>query len=175
MARSTLSTLTTAILAVTLGLTAGASAQQNRLGIAGDTRERPTLRVGPSHGAGQPDLIIEPRYNGNNGLPGSGFCGPWNGGNQRVYFYVRNIGSAPAPASDVQVNFGGQNFGTLAIPSLSPNQVTLRNTAIPLAAWGPTQYHGSVNFLIAADHNDDMTETSETNNYGQGKCIGPAS
>ena len=69
-------------------------------------------------------------------LPGTGFCGPWNSGNQRVYFYVKNTGSTVAPASVVQVNFGGNNYSTLMVPSLAPNQQTLRNKAIPLARVG---------------------------------------
>lgn len=125
-------------------------------------------------GAGTPDLIILPRYSGNNGQPNTGYCGAWNGGNQNVQFYVKNIGSAASPSSVVQVNFGGSNYGTVGVPSLAPNQQTLRSRSIPSAAWGPTQIHASVQFLIAADHDDDMIEGSETNNYGQSKCVGPA-
>lgn len=133
------------------------------------------LKIGNRQGgAGQPDLVILPRYGGTNGLPQTGFCGPWNGGNQQVHFYVRNIGSAPMPSSVVQVNFGGNNYGNVAVPALAPNQQTLRTRSIPLAAWGSSQMHGNVQFLIAADHNDAMVEASEANNYGQSNCIGPA-
>jgi len=125
-------------------------------------------------GAGKPDLIILPRYSGNSGLPHSGYCGAWNGGNQKVQFYVKNVGSVASPNSVVQVNFGGSNYGTIGVPSLAPNQQTLRSRSIPSEAWGPSPYHASVQFLIAADHNDDMVEDSETNNYGQSTCMGPA-
>jgi hypothetical protein len=150
---------------------------------AADTR-RSTLRAQPgaptaggiiAQGPAKPDLIILPRYAGNNGQPQSGYCGPWNGGNQSVQFYVKNIGGAASAHSVVQVNFGGKNVGTLQVPALAPNQQTLRSKSIPLAAWGPSQYHASVQFLIAADHNDDMVEASEANNYGQSTCVGPAS
>jgi hypothetical protein len=125
-------------------------------------------------GAGSPDLIIEPRYAGNSGLPQTGFCGPWNGGNQKAYFYVKNVGSEAAPASDVYIGFGGALTAMVAVPALQPGQSTLRNTSIPLAAWGDSQIHGVANFLIAADHNDEVPESNVANNYGEGTCIGPA-
>lgn len=126
------------------------------------------------HGNGSADLIIEPRYSGHNGLPGTGFCGPWNGGNQKLWFHVTNIGSAPAPASQTHVGFGGALSATIMVPALQPGQTVLRSVAIPLAAWGDSQMHGVVNFLIAADHSDAVAEASVTNNYGQGSCVGPA-
>lgn len=133
------------------------------------------LAKGVLKGAGQPDLIIEPRYAGTNGLPKTGFCGPWNGGNQKAYFYVKNIGAEAAPASDVYIGFGGDLTQILGIPALQPGQSTLRSTAIPYEAWGPGgQIHGVVNLLIAADHNDDVAEGNVSNNYGEGACIGPA-
>jgi hypothetical protein len=132
------------------------------------------LGVGVLKGTGTPDLIILPRYAGNNDMPSTGYCGPWNGGNQSVRFYVRNVGSAQAPASDVYVFFGGNLIEMVAVPALGPGQQSSRSVAIPLAAWGPSQIHGSANFLIAADHNDEVPEDDVTNNYGQGSCLGPA-
>ncbi|WP_343562000.1 CARDB domain-containing protein [Kiloniella sp. b19] len=123
---------------------------------------------------GQPDLVIEPWRNGTGGLPNSGYCGPWNGGNMAVKFYVVNKGNALAGPTVAQVNFGGTNYGTVPVPAIAPNAKRLITSQIPLAAWGPNQYHASVNFLIAADHNDALNETDVTNNYGQGKCMGPA-
>jgi hypothetical protein len=133
-----------------------------------------TPGIGGLKGAGVPDLIIEPRYAGHSGLPSTGYCGQWNGGNQRVYFYVRNVGSAQAPASDAYVGFGGDMISMVAVPALQPGQSSLRSVSIPLAAWGPSQYESSADFLIAADHNDDVPEDDVTNNYGEGSCLGPA-
>lgn len=139
-----------------------------------DGGSRPALK-GVLKGVGSPDLIIQPRYSGTNGLPKTGFCGPWNGGNQKAYFYVKNIGSDTAPASDTYIGFGGALTAAVAVPSLQPGQSTLRSVTIPLAAWGPGgQMHGAVAFLIAADHNDAVPEANVTNNYGEGTCIGPA-
>ncbi len=135
------------------------------------------LKVAPQkggHGAGKADLVILPRYSGNSGLPGSGFCGPWNGGNQKVYFYVKNIGNGVAAASDAYIGFNDGYNSTITVPQLAPNQSTLRSKTIPAGAWGPTQYHSSVQFLIAADQNDDTNETNDSNNYGQSTCMGPA-
>lgn len=132
------------------------------------------LAKGVLKGAGSPDLIIEPRYAGHNGLPKTGFCGAWNDGNQKLYFYVTNVGSEPAPASDAYVGFGGALIAMVAVPALQPGQSTLRNATIPLAAWGDSQMHGVVDFLVAADHNDEVPEANVTNNYGEGTCIGPA-
>jgi len=129
---------------------------------------------GYSNGAGTPDLVILPWKGGNSGQPNTGYCGPWNGGNQKVYFYVKNVGSGVAAASDVYVGFLGDSDSTIAIPSLAPNQSVLRSKTIPLSAWGPSQYHSSVSFLIAADHNDETSETNVANNYGQSTCNGPA-
>ncbi len=167
---------TTIILATAATLIANVAAAQitNRLQLRKASEPTLGLSAGPSNGTARPDLIILPRYSGNSHLPGSGFCGPWNAGNQKVYFYVKNIGAVVAPASDVQVNFGGRNYSTVSVPALAPGQSTLRNKTIPASAWGPSQYHTSVQFLIAADHNDAMLETSETNNYGESNCMGPA-
>jgi len=136
----------------------------------------PTATFNPQLGfgtIGKPDLIILPRYAGNSNMPNTGYCGAWNGGNQSVRFYVKNIGNAVAPQSYVQVNFGGSNYGLVAVPSLAPNKQIARSRAIPASAWSPGG-HSSVQFLIAADHNDAMNEISVTNNYGQGTCQGPA-
>jgi len=127
-----------------------------------------------SNGAGVADLVILPWHGGNSGQPNSGYCGPWNGGNQKIYFYVKNIGSGIAAASDVYVGFLNDSNSTISVPALAPNQATLRSKTIPLSAWGPSQYHSSVQFLIAADHNDETSETNVTNNYGQSTCNGPA-
>jgi hypothetical protein len=35
-------------------------------------------------GTGQPGMITQPRHAGTNGLPKTGLCDPWNGGNQKV-------------------------------------------------------------------------------------------
>lgn len=122
----------------------------------------------------RPDLVILPAAGGNSGQPNSGYCGPWNGGDQSVRFYVRNIGNTQASASHVQVNFGGPYHDMLQVPALAPNQQVLMTRDIPIGAWGSTQIHSSANFLIAADHLDAMNEVSEANNYGQSKCVGPA-
>jgi len=125
-------------------------------------------------GGGAADLAIFPANGGSNGQPNSGYCGPWNGGNQSVRFYVRNVGNANATASHVQVNFGGPYHGLVQVPALGPNQQILITEAIPIAAWGASQYHSSVDFLIAADHLDAMNEPNEGNNFGQSLCMGPA-
>jgi hypothetical protein len=132
------------------------------------------LGKGVLKGAGSPDLVIVPRYAGQSGMPTTGFCGPWNGGHQSIRFYVRNVGSAQAPASDVYVSFGGSLTDIVAVPVLGPGQQSARSVEIPLAAWWPSQIHGVASFLIAADHNDDVPEADVTNNYGQGSCVGPA-
>lgn len=175
--------LTVNAVAIAAGLFAAtAEAGENRLRLKAKTAKVQTLKrsksaTGVLAGTGtiRPDLIITPRYGGNSGLPNSGYCGSWNGGNQKVMFYVRNTGTANAPASHVYVGFTEGGFTTLPVPALAPGGQVLRSYDIPLAAWGPSQYHSSANFLIAADHNDAMVETSETNNYGQSSCIGPAS
>lgn len=181
--------MTANIIAISVGLVAStASAGENtrlkrqtatikQVQKVQKTQRHMKLATKPLQGTStvKPDLIIVPWHNGNSGLPNSGYCGPWNGGNQKVYFYVRNVGTVAAPASDVYVGFTEGGTSEIAVPALASGQQVLRSKTIPLAAWGGSQYHGSVNFLIAADHNDDMSEISETNNYGQSTCIGPAS
>lgn len=132
------------------------------------------LTLGRTNGTGAADLMIVPASGGSNGQPNTGYCGAWNGGDQSVRFYVRNVGSANASASHVQINFGGPYHGMRQVPALAPNQQVLITEAIPLGAWGHSQYHGSVNFLIAADHLDAMNEPNEGNNFGQSQCVGPA-
>lgn len=167
------------ILAVTTALAVNAAsadaAQLTKKRLATAKINKPVigLSAGKSSGTGQADLVVLPWHGGNSGQPNTGFCGPWNGGNQKVYFYIKNIGSAQAPVSDVQVNFGGNNHSIVTVTSLAPNQQTLRSKTIPLSAWGPTQYNNSADFLIAADHNDDVNESNVANNYGQSSCLGP--
>ncbi len=135
------------------------------------------IRTAPQkggHGVAKADLVILPWHSGNSGLPNSGFCGPWNGGNQKIYFYVKNVGNGIAASSDVYIGFNDGYNSTITVPQLAPNQSTLRSKTIPAGAWGASQYHSSVEFLIAADHNDDTTETNDSNNYGQSTCNGPA-
>jgi hypothetical protein len=119
------------------------------------------------------DLIIVPQYGGSGGLPGTGYCGPWNGGNPSVKFFVKNIGDKAAPASDVYIGFGGSNFAVKAVPAIGAGQQVAVSHPIPANAWS-NHAHPSVQVLVAADHNDDVTEESVANNYGNGTCIGPA-
>ena len=122
----------------------------------------------------KPDLIIVPKYNGgNNGLPNTGYCGPWNGGQPSVIFYVKNAGNKMAAASDVYIGFGGGLIAIKPVPAIGAGQQVQIGQLIPPNAWS-NQAHPSVNFLIAADHNDDLDEESVANNYGQSTCIGPA-
>jgi len=158
--------------ATALALTATAALAETP--ARADTGALP-LAKGVLKGTGTPDLIIKPRYAGHSGLPETGFCGPWNGGNQKVYFYVTNTGSEAAPASKAFVSFGGDLSKMVGVPGLAPGQSTLRSATIPDAAWGPGgQIHGVVDILIAADHHDEVPEANVTNNYGEGSCIGPA-
>jgi hypothetical protein len=159
------------LFAAAIALTATASLADTPTRTSGGVQP---LAKGVLKGAGSPDLIIEPRYAGNSGLPSTGYCGAWNGGDQKAWFYVKNTGSEAAPASDVYIGFGGALTAMVAVPSLQPGQSTLRSTPIPLAAWGDSQMHGVANFLIAADHNDEVPESNVANNYGEGTCIGPA-
>lgn len=164
---------------------AGASAQSITLGAgSNDRRGGGGLSVGVGinignligkrqNGTGQPDLVVVPWKNGSNGQPNTGFCGPWNGGNQTVKFYIRNAGSGAAGPSMAYVGFQTNTY-LINVPALNPGQQALVTRAIPAQAWGPSQYHSSVAFQIAADHLDQTTESPVTNNYGNGHCVGPA-
>lgn len=129
--------------------------------------------AGNGYADAKPDLIILPKYNGNNGLPNTGYCGPWNGGHQSVIFYVKNAGDKMAAASNVYIGFGGGLVAIKPVPAIGAGQQVQIGQLIPQNAWS-NHAHPSANFLIAADHNDDLDEESVTNNYGQSTCIGPA-
>lgn len=144
------------------------AAQSHQTGTTGATGI-----AGNGYAHAKADLVIVPQYGGSGGLPGTGYCGPWNGGNPSVKFFVRNIGAKPAPASDVYVGFGGSNFVLKPVPALGAGQQVAVSHAIPASAWSH-HAHPSAGFLIAADHHDDVIEESTTNNYGDGICIGPA-
>ena len=161
-------------------------------------RTNPTLKTptpggnGPiiSNGVGSPDLVI--RYpsqapcagNSCNSspppsthLPGSGFCGPWAGGNQRVYFLVVNIGSGPSANSLVGIEYSDAyagNFYVQSAPSLQPGESVLLSFNVPAIAWTPGS-HSSYHFILSADQQNSVAETNERNNHESSYCMGPAS
>lgn len=139
-------------------------------------RKRGAVLKGNSNGAGKPDLVVQARFNGNNGLPNTGYCGAWNGGNQSVVWRLKNVGSVPSPASQVWVSFDPQDFNMLMkvnAPALAPGQTANMHVNIPAGAWS-NNAHPSVNFSWHADGQWIIDEASEANNGGSSNCIGPA-
>ncbi len=124
------------------------------------------------------DIIVLPKYGGNGGLPNTGFCGSWNGGNQSVKLVVKNNGATQAAASVTYVEFRA-NFApyqwpvNVATPALAPGQTQNVSVPIPADAWSHNA-HPSVNFYLAGDVLKMVAETNETNNSKLSSCIGPA-
>ncbi|MCZ4280284.1 hypothetical protein O4H49_05820 [Kiloniella laminariae] len=151
---------------------------------------RPTVSgpviFGAPGGPGIPDLVVLPAYGGSSGMPNTGYCGSWNGGNQSVRWIVRNNGTAQAASSAVSLGFAvplGQPWSekyptnqVLNVPSLAPGQQIQMSFAIPAVSWSPTA-HPSVTFGFAADyHQDNLEQGGEGNNLvSNAFCLGPAS
>lgn len=161
-------------------------------------RTNPTLKVptqngaGPiiSNGVGSPDLVIRHPSQApcagnscNNSppssthLPGSGFCGLWAGGNQRVQFLVVNIGSGPSAHSLVGIEYTDAYAGDFYVqstPALQPGESVLLSFNVPAMAWTPGS-HSSYHFNLRADTFSAIAETNERNNVEGSYCMGPAS
>jgi hypothetical protein len=97
-----------------------------------------------------------------------------------LYVHIKNNGEKNAPASTTRVVFrwgGTQNTTVdLPTPSISSRLALLtggNNTAvvgpfpIPLGCFDP-----DCGFTITVDVNDDVSESDETNNSADGRCIG---
>ncbi|WP_020593466.1 hypothetical protein [Kiloniella laminariae] len=141
---------------------------------------------GAPGGTGTPDLVVLPAYGGSSGMPNTGYCGSWNGGNQSVRWIVRNTGTAQAASSVVSLGFAvplGQPWSdkyptnqVINVPALAPGQQIQMAYAIPAISWTPTA-HPSVTFGFAADyHQDNLEQGGEGNNLvSNAFCLGPAS
>ena len=131
------------------------------------------LSIGGLSGAGQPDLVIEPRFGGTTGMPGTGFCGFWqNGQNHTMVFYIRNQGSMTVPGTQVQISFGTQSF-VQNVAALPPGGQRVVTQVIPPEAWRQPN-HPIVDFVVTADPLQNMSESNEGNNSAQDRCRGPA-
>ncbi len=131
------------------------------------------LTVGGLGGAGRPDLVIVPRFGGSTGMPGTGFCGFWqNGQNHTMVFYIRNQGSTTVPGTQVQISFQNASF-VQNIAALPPGGQRTVTQVIPPEAWRQPN-HPIVNFTVTADPLQNMTESNERNNVAQDRCRGPA-
>ena len=110
---------------------------------------------------GLPDLIPVPDPN-----PGVGFCRGDGQGNLVVY--VKNQGSAAAPASTTRVRFQTGQVVDLFTPPI-PAGVTISLTPIPFP---PGCFNPDCSFRIIVDAKGDVVESNEANNTGSGMCIG---
>lgn len=128
-------------------------------------------------GVGGPDLVIAsilPAPDPVEGLPNQGYCSkiPAGGPANRVLFTVRNDGDAPSPVTVARVTFTGVGTDDTIIVALAPGQQRDVEVNIPDGCYPPTA-HGSCNFVIAADADTQVAETSESNNVVLSKCLLP--
>lgn len=174
--------LKTAI-AATLTLTLAASA------VAGPKPQHGTANISvlraPDAGIkriGMPDLRPTPYYGaGSSGVAGTGFCGPLVGGEiQHLKMKVRNLGNAPAAASQAEIIYSRPNgpklVKTYPVPALPAGGTHVINAAIPQDVWhdigAPYQGTGTMmhsTFKIEADSHGDVAEKNE-NNFTGGTC-----
>ncbi|WP_417454429.1 CARDB domain-containing protein [Kiloniella sp.] len=158
---------------------------QKRKNVA-PTRSLNKRSNGPVYGLpnGTPDLVVLPASAGTNGMPNSGYCGSWNGGNQSIRWLIRNVGTGMAPASVVSVGFDvplGQPWNdtyptqqSLNVPPLAPGQQFAMSHPIDPVSWSPTA-HPIVSFGFFADYHATIDEVSEANNHVEyARCLGPA-
>ncbi|WP_421783521.1 hypothetical protein [Kiloniella litopenaei] len=158
---------------------------QNRKNVA-PIRPINKRSTGPVYGLpnGTPDLVVLPASGGTNGMPNTGYCGSWNGGNQSIRWIIRNVGTGMAPASVVSVGFDvplGQPWNdtyptqqSLNVPPLAPGQQFMMSHPIDPVSWSPTA-HPLVSFGFFADYHANIDEISEANNHVEyARCLGPA-
>ena len=138
-------------------------------------------------GVAKPDLILVypydvPCMNGNCALPpvshmpNTGFCGPWNGGNQQVRLKIANVNATPAAATQVRINYlyAGAGLQTVAnVPALGANQTHVVNFNVPAGAWSQSD-HPTLHYTIQADSGLVVAESNENNNSATSLCMGPA-
>ena len=158
-------------------------------------RTTPTVKAPPvvgggviiSRGVAKPDLILVypydvPCMNGNcalpptSHLPNTGFCGPWNGGNQQVRLKIANVNATPAAATQVRISYlySGAGLQSVAnVPALASGQTHVVNFNVPAGAWAPG-LHSSLHYTIQADSGLVVAESNESNNSATSHCIGPA-
>lgn len=175
-----------ALVAVLLGAASIASAQVRTDQIQMAPKPGGT---GPiiSSGVGSPDLVVASPYASlcigcrvpaSAHLPESGYCGPWNGANQKVRVNVVNAGSAPSGPSQVRINFLYSGSGLQAIANVPPidagNGSYLVEFNVPAGAWSPGG-HSSYHFTLTADSSGAVSESNEGNNTATSYCMGPAS
>ena len=126
----------------------------------------------------QADLTIVqilPAPNPVEGLPNQGYCYKWpkGGAANRLVFKTRNNGTAAAPASTVRVTFSGAGNVDVPTAALQPGQEWNQEIWIPNGCY-PGGYHGSCNYTIRLDANNQVSESNEANNQDQSLCLLPA-
>lgn len=120
----------------------------------------PGIRVRPPTGR-QADLIPVP-----DPRPGFGFCKVDAQGNLIVT--VKNQGTADAGATTLKVEFLPGGTCTLPVPPIpAGGSVDVGSCIFPAACFNP-----DCNFRITVDSNNDVSESNEGNNIGNGLCIG---
>ena len=165
----------------------------NNVGTIGNTAKPDAtkrLSTGPRGSGGTPqgpdklgapglaDLTIVqilPAPNPVEGLPNQGYCYKWpkGGAANRLVFKTRNNGTAAAPASTVRVTFSGAGNVDVPTSALQPGQEWNQEIWIPNGCY-PGGYHGSCNYTIRLDANNQVQESNEANNQDQSLCLLPA-
>jgi hypothetical protein len=111
-------------------------------------------------------------------VPGGSYSDPYYfcamDNQNRLVILVKNQGNADAPASAARIEFLGSTFINLTIPPVRQNTtVPLAPISIPKACYQSANNY-DCNFNIVLDTNNQVAESSETNNIGKGKCWPPA-
>lgn len=132
-----------------------------------------SLSAGGTQGIAKPDLRIEPWKGGSSGMPNTGYCGPWNGGNMKIYFYVKNVGNAAIQPTLGITEFEGGKFVTFGAPALSPGQKKLVSMTLPANAI--EGLNDSTSFTMKANYMHKFGESNYLNNGSTGHCLGPVS
>jgi len=128
--------------------------------------------------AGKADMIVTAYAAGNSGLPGAGFCGPWNGGNPKIRMNVQNTGGTVSEPTSLTLRFkkpngGGWDGAVINLPKIGAGQSKAIFYPVPAWAWAPG-HHSSITFAGAVDASQFVAESNEGNNAYGGSCMGPA-
>ena len=121
----------------------------------------------------RPDLVPEPVEPESDppGTPGTGFCTPSTAsGLPNVAARIRNVGTAPAAASQAAVDFGAFGIVTAPVGPLGAGAEQLVTIPIPRGCFG-TGSDGACDFDVIADNQGVVAESLESNNTRHGRCF----
>lgn len=121
------------------------------------------------------DLVVLPYAEGPTGPQGSGFCGTWDGTQQKVRMVIKNAGATPSNPSQMSLTFRNPDdqsweMSVVHLPAIAAGQSETIFYPIPNWAWSVEATSKAV-FAGAIDIKGATAEKNEDNNVYGGTCL----